>query len=80
MSCMTVKLKTHSRTNLTDSFDNINACTVHNHKPEILKVVAGRNKDVHFLAVCESDDCGKICMESAQSVVDIWNKFNPITL
>lgn len=78
MSLISVKLKTHSRTELTGEFlDKLNNCIVHKQIPIILDVVAGRNKEHHYLAGCCSDDCGKISMTSADDVVEIWNKWNP---
>jgi hypothetical protein len=76
MSVTTVKLKTHNRTDITSQYD-LNNCTVHNRKPVILDIVAGRRKEHHYVAVCKDDDCGKISMDSGQAVVNIWNKWNP---
>ena len=78
MSLISIKLKTHSVTKLTDEFlDKLNDCIVHKRIPIIIDVVAGRSKEHHYLARCCSDNCGKISMTSANDVVEIWNKWNP---
>jgi hypothetical protein len=76
MGVIEFKLKTHSRENLTSNYPDLNNCIVHNRKPVIEKIVAGRHKDVHFIATCNHDDCGKIS-HSADAVVAAWNRWNP---
>lgn len=75
MSIFTVTMKTHSRENLTSQFV-LNDCIIHHRQPVIEKMVVGRRREVYFVARCEHDDCGKI-HDSAQQVVDAWNKWNP---
>lgn len=80
MGTYTTPLKTHSRTVLTEQF-NVNPCAIHNCKPVVLDVVAGKNKEHHYVVVClENDICNKISMESAKAVVEIWNQYNPTSL
>jgi len=79
MSIVSVKLKTHSREDLTSDFLFINNCTVHGNKPEVLDIVAGKDKEHHYVVTCGHDECSKISMVSAQSVVDIWNHYNPVS-
>lgn len=80
MSVLSVKLKTHSREELTGKFLlELNNCIIHNQIPIILDIVAGRRKEHHYIAGCCSDSCGKISMTSAEDVVSIWNKHNPKT-
>lgn len=74
----TALLKTHNRIDRTAEFEGkTNDCKVHGVKPQIREIVAGRQKESHFVAVCLSEKCNKITMESAEKVVEIWNKYNP---
>lgn len=73
----TALLKTHDRIDRTPEFEgNLNPCKVHGNTPQIREIIAGKDKDSHFVAVCHSEKCNKITMESAEKVVEIWNKFN----
>ncbi len=76
MSIVQFQMKTHSREDITDQFPDLNDCIVHNRKPRILKIVAGRRKEIHYVAVCNKDECSKISMD-AQQTVNAWNKWNP---
>lgn len=77
MSVITTKLKTHSRLDITSQYGKLNACKLHGCQPKIMDIVAGRDKEHHYVAICKDDDCGKISMSSGQDVVNIWNKWNP---
>lgn len=77
MGVITTILKTHSRQNVTNTFDNLNDCIIHKCKPVIMDIVAGRSKEHHFVASCKDEDCNKISMDSGKEVVNIWNKWNP---
>ena len=77
MGVIIFQMKTHSRTDITDQFPDLNNCIVHHCKTAILEIVAGRRKDILYVADCESDDCTKISSESAEKVVEYWNKWNP---
>lgn len=74
-----VALKTHSREELTNQFE-LNSCIVHDRKPSIFRIVAGKRKEIFYTAICDHEDCGKITTENAQKVVDYWNKWNPKTV
>lgn len=78
MTVISYPLKTHSRTDITNQFDNLNECFIHHCKPTILDIVAGRHKEHHFVASCISDHCGKISSVSGQDVVNIWNNLNNV--
>ena len=72
-----VQIKTHSRESLNHLYEGkLNPCVVHGRLPEIQKIIAGRRKDVHFVALCEHEDCNKIT-DTADKVVEHWNKWNP---
>jgi hypothetical protein len=70
------QMKTQVLDDVTDQFDNLNDCIVHHCKPLILKIMSGGNKNIDYVAVCESNDCYKIS-ESAEKTVEYWNKWNP---
>ncbi len=75
MTHFEIKLKTHSRQVL--EYPNAAPCFIHGDKPEILKIVAGRSKDIHYVAHCKmSDNCNRITTLSADEVVRIWNNYN----
>lgn len=76
MSIFTIQLKTHSRIDLTKNYPDLNPCLIHGTKPKILRIVAGKHKDIHYVAVCQHNDCGKIT-ETADKIVSAWNKHNP---
>lgn len=77
MSIFEFQLKTHSRESLNHLYEGqLNPCIVHGCLPKIQKIVAGRRKDVYFVAICEHDDCNKIT-DTADNVVAAWNKWNP---
>lgn len=75
MSTYSVKLKTHSVEDITNEAGKLNNCCVHGVKPTILKIVAGRNKDVHYVADCVNEHCGKIAW-SLDEIIEVWNKWN----
>lgn len=70
-------LKTHFRENITEQFSELHNCINHNCPPTIMKIIAGKRKESHFVALCIDEKCNKISMESGSDVVNIWNKFNP---
>lgn len=73
----TITLKTHTTTNLSKKYEGkMEKCLKHNTYPEIEDIVAGKEKEHHFVARCVQDECGKISMESADRVVEYWNKAN----
>lgn len=74
MGIVQFQLKTHSREDITNLFE-LNDCIVHNCKPTILKIVAGKRKEIHYVAVCKDEQCGKITMEE-NNIDKIWNKWN----
>ena len=71
-----VKMKTHSREDITEQYPDLNDCIVHHHKPKILKIVSGKRKETFYTAHCDHDDCGKISHDP-KITVDAWNKWNP---
>jgi hypothetical protein len=75
MGIYSIKLKTHSRENITHKFENLNYCIIHLCQPEIFKIVAGSRKDINYIAVCKHDDCGKIS-DSEEDLINVWNKYN----
>ena len=76
MSSIIFQMKTHSREDITEQFPDLNNCIIHNIKPRILKIVAGKRKEVHYVAHCKHDDCGKISFD-VNDTVNAWNKWNP---
>lgn len=71
-------LKTHNRIDRTPEFEKeLHVCKVHYIKPQIREIIAGKAKESHFVAVCADEKCNKITMESAEKVIQIWNKYNP---
>lgn len=76
MGIFSVKLKTNSKKDITNRFDNLKPCAVHGCLPSILEIVAGRKKEKHFVAVCKDENCGKISTESAEILVGYWNSRN----
>jgi len=78
MGIIEFSMKTHSIKDITGEFTKLNNCILHNRIPKILEVVAGKRKEKHYTANCDSPDCGKISMDKNQ-IVTIWNKFNPKT-
>lgn len=76
MSIFQFQLKTHSRESLNHLYESkLNPCIVHGCLPSIQKIVAGSRKEIHFVALCEEEDCNKIT-DTADSVVSAWNKSN----
>lgn len=74
-----IPLKTHKRTDLTKKFEEeLELCKIHNKTPQIMNIVAGKEKEHHFIAICQDDACGKISMESAEQVVYYWNLHNKV--
>lgn len=73
----TALLKTHQRIDRTAEYEGkLNPCKVHGNTPQIREIIAVRQKESHFVAVCHSEKCNKITMESADKIVEIWNKYN----
>lgn len=76
MGVFTTTLKTHSREDITDKCGELNNCIVHGCKPQILKIIAGKRKELFVVASCEDDECGKIST-TIEATVAAWNKWNP---
>lgn len=77
MGCVNIPMKTWSVENVVKDFTEVKPCKIHNLKPEILHIVAGKDKKSHYVARCtSSDNCNKITMDSAEAVIDLWNKYN----
>ena len=78
MGSWSAKMKTWSREFITDKFPDLHKCKEHGVRPHIIKIVAGKRKETHYVASCPYDDaCDKITMEG--NIGEIWNKYNPIT-
>lgn len=75
MGTFTVKLRTHSIKDVTYQAPELNNCCIHGIKPLILEIIAGRDKDIHYVANCVHDDCNKIA-SSLEEIIGVWNKFN----
>lgn len=78
MGTFTVTMKTHSREDITSRFMFIHDCVIHKKKPQVLHIVAGRNKEDHYVVTCGHDDCTRISMDSPDHIVTIWNNYNPL--
>lgn len=77
MGVVQFQIKTHKRTVLTHLFPNISPCIIHNQKPAVMEIIAGRRKEKHFVVICKHDeDCNKISMESVEVAVNAWEKYN----
>lgn len=72
-----IRLKTHKTISLTNKYKGkLEKCLEHDTYPEIEDIIAGKEREHHYVARCADDKCGKISMESADMVVEYWNKFN----
>lgn len=78
MSVVSFQMKTHKREDITSQFLFIHDCAVHNVKPTVWHIVAGRRKESHWVVECGHDECTKITMENAETTVTIWNNYNPL--
>lgn len=69
-------MRTHSTEDVTGQASHLNKCIVHHIKPQVLKIVAGKRKEVFYSAVCKHEDCNKLSYDLKETV-DAWNKWNP---
>lgn len=80
MGTFTTPMKTHSREDLTTKFMFIHPCVVHKCRPNVYDIVAGTRKEHHYIVTCGHDECSKLSQISPESVVDIWNHYNPLNV
>ncbi len=64
---------------------SVNDCIVHGCKPNFIRSTAKRNKkNIMMVVRCKTDNCMRCCdgyyeKEPVKEIVQIWNKWNPIT-
>jgi hypothetical protein len=76
MGVIEFQMRTHSREDVTNHYPGLNNCILHRCNPAVTKIVAGRQKDVHYVITCKSQDCLRMT-DNANEVEQIWNKWNP---
>lgn len=77
MGVITYTMKNHVRKIITHLFPNISHCSIHGCRPIVFEIIAGRKRETYYVVVCKiSDQCNKISLESADKVVEVWEKHN----